>query len=58
MRNLLARLFAQHRVFLMLVTLLLGIFQFILCAIVASINIESALDQILMFAPPAMRAPT
>lgn len=56
MRNILGRLITQHRVFLLLISLLLGVFQFLLCAAVASMNIQSALDQVLMFAPPAMRA--
>ncbi|HEX6559076.1 MAG TPA: ABC transporter permease subunit [Longimicrobiales bacterium] len=56
MRNMLRLLFVRYRVFLLLVSLLLGLFQFLLCAVVASMNLESALEQVLMFAPPAMRA--
>lgn len=56
MRNIVARLFVQHRVFLIACAAVLGGFQFILCAIVAGLDLESALAQILMFAPPALRA--
>lgn len=56
MRNLFGRLWAQDRVFLIAFALVLALFQLLLCAIVASVNLEGALDQILMFAPPVMRA--
>ena len=55
MRNLLTRLSAKTCSFLIACALLLGGFQFILCAIVSSMNIESALEQILTFAPPLFR---
>ncbi len=56
MRNLFSWLAARNRGFLTACALLLGSFQFILCAIVSSMNIESTLAQVLTFAPPLFRA--
>jgi ABC-type transport system involved in multi-copper enzyme maturation permease subunit len=56
MGNLSTRLWARHRGFLIACALLLGGFQFVLCAIVASMNLGSALEQILTFAPPIIRS--
>ena len=56
MRNLFTRLLARNRSFLIACALLLGGFQFILCAIVRSMNLESALEQLLTFAPPIFRS--
>jgi ABC-2 type transport system permease protein len=56
MRNLLGRLFARNRGFLIASALVIGGFQFILCAIVVTMNLESTLEQIRTFAPPLFRA--
>lgn len=55
MLNLLGRLLARHRIFLLACALVLGWFQFLLCALVSELNLQAALDQILAFAPPVMR---
>jgi ABC-type transport system involved in multi-copper enzyme maturation permease subunit len=55
MLNLLGRLLARNRVFLLACALVLGWFQFLLCALVAELDLQSALEQILAFAPPIMR---
>ena len=55
MRNLLGRLFVQQRVFLLACALVLGFFEYLICALVASVDLQGALDQILMFTPPVMR---
>ena len=55
MLNLIRRLFAYHRGFLIGCALLLGGFQFLLAAIVVSMNLENTLEQILSFAPPLVR---
>lgn len=55
MLNLLGRLLARNRVFLIACALVLGWFQFLLCALVAELDLQSALEQILAFAPPVMR---
>jgi ABC-type transport system involved in multi-copper enzyme maturation permease subunit len=53
--NLLGRLLARNRVFLLACALVLGWFQFLLCALVAELDLQHALEQILAFAPPVMR---
>ena len=55
MGNLLRRLFGYNRGFLIACALVLAIFHFILCAIVDSVDIESALAELLAFAPPLLR---
>lgn len=55
MFNLIRRLIWRNRVFLLACSLVLGLFQFLLPALVVEINLESALEQILTFAPPIMR---
>lgn len=56
MRNLLSRLASRHRVLLLASAGLLAGFEFLICAIVANVDVIGALDQILVFAPPALRA--
>src|SRR5689334_23314366 len=56
MRNLLRRLASRHRVFLLASAALLAGFEFLICAIVANVDVPGALDQLLVFAPPALRA--
>lgn len=43
-------------VFLLVVTLFLAGFQVLLCAVVASVNLEGAFGQMVQFAPPLFRA--
>jgi beta-exotoxin I transport system permease protein len=56
MRNILRRLVRRHQVFLLTCSIVLAAFQFLLCAIVASIDLGGAMQQVLAFAPPVMRA--
>jgi ABC-2 type transport system permease protein len=53
--NLLRRLFKRHGPFLAAIGLLLCGFQVLICAIVANINIEGALQEITQSLPPFMR---
>src|SRR5262245_60130845 len=55
MSNIIRRLFSYNRVFLIACAALLGFFQFLTCAIVASMNLPSMFDQFLVFAPPVIR---
>src|SRR5262245_9078029 len=55
MSNIIRRLIFRNRAFLIACAALLGLFQFLTCAIVASINLPSMLDQVLIFAPPVIR---
>src|SRR4030095_5527134 len=56
MSNIIRRLFFQNRAFLIACAALLGFFQFLTCAIVASMNLPTMFDQFLIFAPPVIRA--
>jgi ABC-2 type transport system permease protein len=56
MLNVIRRLFVQHRLFLIACATVLAGFQFLLCAIVASIDLENALEQMMAFAPPIMQS--
>jgi ABC-2 type transport system permease protein len=55
MSNLLRRLAARHRVFLIACALVLAAFQLLMCAIVSTVDVGTAMEQILVFAPPALR---
>src|SRR5262245_49491531 len=55
MFNIIYRLFFHHRAFLIACALLLGAFQFLTCAIIASIDLPNTLDRFLVFAPPVIR---
>jgi ABC-2 type transport system permease protein len=55
MRNILRRLLARHRTFLISCAVVLAAFQLVICAIVSSIDVGSVLEQLLALAPPAMR---
>jgi ABC-2 type transport system permease protein len=55
MRNLLGRLAARHRTFLIVTALVLSGFQLLICAIVGSVDLGTAIEQIRAFAPPALR---
>lgn len=54
MRNILRRLAARHRTFLIATALVLAGFQLLICAIVASVDLGTAFEQIRAFAPPAL----
>jgi ABC-2 type transport system permease protein len=56
MSNIIGRLFFHHRAFLITSAALLGLFQIITAAIISSMNLPSAFEQFLAFAPPAIRA--
>jgi ABC-2 type transport system permease protein len=55
MTNLLRRLAARHRVFLIACAVVLAAFQLLMCAIVSTVDVGTAMEQILVFAPPALR---
>src|SRR5262245_17697707 len=55
MLNIVRRLSFQYLVFLIAAGIVLSGFQFLLCAIVASIDLSAAYSQLLVFAPPVVR---
>ena len=55
MFNIIRRLFIHHRAFLIACAALLGAFQFLTSAIIASIDLPNTLDRFLTFAPPVIR---
>ena len=56
MLNLARRQLERHWPFLVAVMLVLGAFEYLICAMVASIDVEGAFAQVTQFAPPFMRA--
>jgi ABC-2 type transport system permease protein len=56
MTNILRRQLERNWIFLLAAMLVLGGFEFLICAIVASIDVESAFGQLTKFAPPVIRA--
>ena len=56
MRSLIRRQLERNRIFLAAAAIVLAGFEFVLCAIIASVDVESALGQISQFAPPMIRA--
>jgi ABC-type transport system involved in multi-copper enzyme maturation permease subunit len=56
MRNILMRLWLRNRAFLLACAGMLGLFQFLMCALVAELDIENALEQVIAFLPPVMRS--
>jgi len=56
MLNIIRRLALQHRSFLLACGLLLFVFQVVVAAIIASLDLSRTLEGFLMFAPPAIRA--
>jgi len=54
--NLLGRLAARHGSFLLITSLLLGGFEFLLCGIVSTIDLPSVLTGVMKTIPPPMRA--
>ena len=56
MSNIIRRLFFHNRLFLIATAVVLCAFPFLTSAIVVSINLPTAFEQFLVFAPPALRA--
>jgi len=56
MINIVRRQLERNRIFLAAVMLVLGGFEFLVCAMVASIDVEKAFNQMIAFAPPLFRA--
>ena len=56
MRDIIRRQLERHRIFLGAAAAVLAGFAMLLCAIVSSVDVESALGQISQFAPPVIRA--
>ena len=56
MRNLLRLQLRRNAVFLAAVMIVLAAFEFLLCAVVASMDIEAAFGQMTALAPPMLRA--
>jgi len=56
MRNLLRRLLARNRGLLIGCAMIVGGFQFIICAILVGLDLETTLEQVMAFAPPIFRA--
>ena len=56
MLNIMRRQLERNWMFLFAALLVLGGFEFLLCAMVASVDVESAFNQITKFAPPVFRA--
>ncbi len=56
MRNIMRRLLGRNHVFLIACTVVLAGLEFLICAIVASVDVEGALNQMTAFAPPLIRA--
>ena len=56
MVNILRRQLERNWGFLLVALLALGGFEFLLCAVVASMDVQSAFNQMIQFAPPVVRA--
>lgn len=56
MRNVLRRLLGRHHLFLIACTAVLAGLEFLICAIVASVDVEGVLNQMRALAPPLVRA--
>ncbi len=56
MLNLMRRQLGRHGLFLVAVMLVLGAFEFLICALVASIDVEGMFGEVTRFAPPVIRA--
>jgi ABC-type transport system involved in multi-copper enzyme maturation permease subunit len=56
MRNLMRHLVARHGVFLLTSLLLLAGFQFLICAVVSTIDVTGALAQLMQRLPPVVRS--
>ena len=55
MGNILRRLAARHRILLIVCAAVLAAFHLLMCAIVSTVDMSTAIEQILVFAPPALR---
>jgi len=56
MLNIVRRQLERNWIFLLVVMLVLGGFEFLICAMVASVDVEGAFGQMTRFAPPFVRA--
>lgn len=56
MINIIRREIQRNWIFLLAVMIVLGGFEFLVCAMVATIDVEKAFNQMLAFAPPLFRA--
>jgi ABC-2 type transport system permease protein len=56
MRNLLRRLTARHALFLSITIVLFGGFQFLICAIISTVDVGSAIQDLMKSIPPLMRS--
>lgn len=56
MLDIMRRQLERNRMFLLAVALVLAGFEFLICAVTASFDVESAFGQITQFAPPLIRA--
>jgi beta-exotoxin I transport system permease protein len=56
MRNIMRRLLARNHLFLIACTVVLAGLEFLFCVIVANVDVEGALNEMTMFAPPLVRA--
>lgn len=56
MRNLLKRLTARHAFFLSVTIVLFGGFQFLICAIVSTVDVGGAIQELMKSIPPFMRS--
>ena len=56
MLNLMRRLLERNRGFLLAVAVVLAAFEFLLCAMVSSVDMQGAFTQMTQFAPPIVRA--
>ena len=56
MANIIRRQLERNWTFLVAVMLVLGAFEFLLCAVVASVDVKGAFGEITRFAPPVFRA--
>lgn len=55
MRNLLREGLRRHGVFLLTCTVLLGAFEYLVCAIISKVDLSGAMENLLVSLPPALR---
>jgi hypothetical protein len=56
MLNLLRRLAARHAAFLLICSVLLGLFELLMCAIVSTMNLSGAFNELMKSAPAFLRS--
>ncbi len=56
MLNLLSRLARRHAFFLLFSSVLLGGFQYLMCAMVSTVNVSGAIEELMKAVPPIMRS--